>query len=442
MALRQIVVAEKIKEKEAALKEIRQQRTELISRKNLLEDEINAAETDEQRKEIEKKVDEFVIERDKNDESIKATELELEELREEQRRLNEKSPKNVRVSGRLEKEEIYKDMENIILRNGDSLFDIRSEIFDSEQRNLNLGKYVRGMVTGRWDNADNERSAMLTSGASSLIPSPLYAKILDKARNISVFTAANVPVVEMETNNLTVAKIKEDLKAAFKAEGNEATESTPLELEGVTLTSKTIYGYAYVSLEAIESAQNLDAVLADSFGKAVAEGIDQGMLYGVYSGSAYQDYAPAGIFNNDGINSITAAHSDYDDIIKAIGRIRANNGIASTMAINANTEEVLSLLKDGNGQYLTPPRAISDINQFVSNQLSYDAAEGSDLLVFDPNALLIGVQQGINIKVFDGDTECIKKGLVCFRVMSMIDCVVLQPKHISRITGFGKSGQA
>ncbi|WP_165920893.1 phage major capsid protein [Muricomes intestini] len=282
---------------------------------------------------------------------------------------------------------------------------------------------------------------MLTSGANALIPAPLYSNIVDKARNLSVFTASGVPTVVMETNNLTVAKIKEDLQVAFKPEGEKATESTPLELEGVTLNSKTIYGYAYVSMEAIQSAQNLDAILTDSFGKAVAEGIDQGMLYGVYSGTTPQEYAPAGIFNNADINTIAASTSDYDDVVRAIGQIRANNGVAATMAMNANTEQVLSLLKDKNGQYLTPPKAITDVSQIVSNQLAYDAAAGSDILVFDPSALLIGVQMGVNVKVFDGDTASIERGLVCFRIASMIDCVVLQPKHISRITGFGKDGE-
>lgn len=440
MACKQVELGAKIKECLKELEELRTKRSDLIHKRNQLEDEIKEVRTDQERKETERKVNSFAGERDANDKEIEKCEKELEELRAEQKRLNDNAPKlnpGAGESGRNGGN--YRGMENIVLRSNESLFERKN--FSPEEKGLNLGKYVRGMVTGRWQDAEQERAAMLTSGANALIPAPLYSNIVDKARNLSVFTASGVPTVVMETNNLTVAKIKEDLQVAFKAEGEKATESTPLELEGVTLNSKTIYGYAYVSMEAIQSAQNLDAILTDSFGKAVAEGIDQGMLYGVYSGTTPQEYAPAGIFNNTDINTIAASTSDYDDVVRAIGQIRANNGVATTMAMNANTEQVLSLLKDKNGQYLTPPKAITDVSQIVSNQLAYDAAAGSDILVFDPSALLIGVQMGVNVKVFDGDTASIERGLVCFRIASMIDCVVLQPKHISRITGFGKDGE-
>lgn len=440
MALKQIVLAGEIAEKKEQLDQLREKRIALNKRQRELEDEINSAESNEQRAEVDEKIDKFVAERDSNNEEIEEAESELEELQKRMEQKYSRIPQTtVSEEKREQKGDIYREMSGIVLRKNDSLYERRKPEFTDVEKNLSLGKYIRGMVTGRWDNAENERSAMLTSGANSIIPSPLYSRIVDKARDLSIFSSANVPTVVMESNNLTIAKIKEDLIASFKEEGKAAAESSPLELEGITLNSKTIYGYAYVSLEAIESAENLDSILTDSFARSVANGIDKGMLYGVYSGSAYQEYAPAGIFNNTEINTITAASSDYDDVIKAGGRIRANNGVASILAMNANSEETLSLLKTSDGQYLTQPQAVADLKRIVSNQLNHSDEDGDDMLVFDPNALLIGVQQGINIKVFDGDTESIKRGLVCFRVMSMVDCVVLQPKHISRIKGFGKA---
>lgn len=446
MALRQIVLADKIQKGKEELVNLKRTRGELETREAELSEMIKGvtANTSETRKkEIEGQIDEHVRKRDSIEEKIRSIETEIADAETEIERMNNKSPKSNFMKCEFERKlnggnDMYRDMESIVLRSNESLFEKHRTMFAPEELNMNLGKYIRGMVTGKWNGAENERAAMLTSGASSVIPAPLFDRVIDKSRNVSIFSSANVPTVIMDTDNLTVAKIKKDLAAGFKEEGEEATESTPLELEGIKLKSKTIYGYAYVSLEAINSAKNLDSILTDSFGKAVAEGIDKGMIYGVYSGSAYQEFAPSGIFNNDNINIIPALNSNYDDIIRAIGKIKANNGTATIMAINADTEERLSLLKDKNEQYLTPPKAVSDITRIVSNQLEYKENVGSDLLVFDPNALLIGVQQGINVKVFDGNEECIKKGLVCFRVMAMIDCVVLQPGHISRVTGFGK----
>ena len=442
MALRVLKLAEEKRQKEILLESKRAERRALYHERNKLEDEINAVDgntTEEERDALESKVNEFVEEASKLEKETKEIEAEIEEIEKAIAEEEERSRSAIilKENQNQQSERLYKGMENIILRSNDSFFE-RSG-FSAEDKQLNLAKYVRGMVTGKWNNAEMEKRAMLASGASSLIPTPLYANIVDKARNLSIFTAANVPVAPMETNNLKVVKVKEGLKAGFKREGEAAEESTPLELEGVTLQAKTIYSYAYVSLEAIESAQNLESILYNSFGAAVAEGIDKAMLYGVYSGGELQDYAPAGIFNNPDINVVTATDSNYDEIIKGIGKVKAANGVPTTLAVNATTEETLSLLKDQNGQYITPPTAYKSIRQIVSNQMAYDESTGSDLLVFDPNALLIGIQNGINIKVFDGDTECIKRGQVCFRVMAMIDCVVLQSKHICRITEFGKT---
>ena len=53
--------------------------------------------------------------------------------------------------------------------------------------------------------------------------------------------------------------------------------------------------------------------------------------------------------------------------------------------------------------------------------------------------MLIGIQKNINIQMFTDSDECIKKGLVGFRIYSMLDCVVTQPKHICKITGMNKT---
>lgn len=422
------------------LRESREEEKKLKDQERELENKIKNCNENtpiETREEIDTEIDELEKKKEETQQKILDLEKEIEELEKELKELEEKQKQGVYNTG--EEGRNYSGMKNIILRKEDKLFNKMN--FTSDERNLNLGKYIRGMVTGKWENAELEKRELLTSGASSLIPQPLYAQIIDKARNVSIFGASSVPTVLMETNNLSLAKIKEDLKAEFKEEGKEGKESTPLELESLVLKSKTIYGYAYVSLEAIESAENLDSILIDSFGKSVAESIDKAMLYGVYSTdtSSFVDYAPSGIFNNTDINKITASGSNYDDIIKGIGAIKNYNGLASHLVMNANTEETLSLLKDTTGQYITPPQAVKEVNKLISNQLNYEASAGSDILIFNPSSLIIGIQKAINIRMFEGDTESIKKGLVCFRIYSMIDCQVIQPKHICKIEGFGKA---
>lgn len=303
------------------------------------------------------------------------------------------------------------------------------------ERDGALGEVIRGMVTGKW-NDEQLRNIVTTTATGTLIPEVLSSKVIDIAREVSLFTQAGVPVVPMETNNITISRIKNDPKFSFKKEGAEGSE-IDFELDSVTLKSKTCYGYAYVSLEAIRSSVNLDSILYSVFASAIAQTIDNGMLYGQYNldTSTYDDFAPSGIMNDTGINVINAtAGEGYDDFIKAIGKIKGKNGVPSVIGINSNTEEMLSMLKTQEGQYLTPPNAYSEANTIVSNQLLHDDTDGDDALVFDPQAMVIGLQNNIQIKIIE-DGECLKKGLVGFQIYSMVDCVAVKPKHICKITG-------
>lgn len=322
---------------------------------------------------------------------------------------------------------------DIALRSKDSLE--RSLNIPSNKSNLDIGKYVRGMVTGNWENAENEKRAMVTSGTGVIIPQVLSARIIDVARTQSLFAKAEVPIIPMTSNNESIARLKSGPIFKFKEEG-KTTEESKFELESIKLQSKTCYGYAYVSLEAIQSSKNLRDIIINSFSKAISEAIDNGMLYGQYNGTTYDKFAPSGIMKDEEINVIEAKAGDnYDVFIKALGKVRKANGTPTVYGVNSETEELLSLTKDSTGQYLDEPKAISKLMQVVSNQLKSDETTGSDGIVFDPNAMIIGIQNNVSIQMFDTSDECIQKGLVGFRIYSMLDCVVTQPKHICKITG-------
>lgn len=331
--------------------------------------------------------------------------------------------------------------EPLFLGSGRKMVDIarerHPEQIDLFTNDNSLGDTIRGIVTGKW-NRPELKNAISTSGTSVIIPSVLSAGVIDLARELSLFGAANVPTVSMETNNLKISRVASDPTFKFKAEGAAATENS-FSLDSVTLNAKTIYGYAYVTLEAIESSQNLDAIIRQVFAEAMARGIDKTMLYGQYNEDTadYDSFAPSGIMRDAGILQLAVDHYgvSYNDFIMAIAKIRKQNGNPSAVAINARTEEMLSLLTDLNGVYLQPPKAYSDLQQIVTNQLTEDDINGSDALVFDPAAMLIGIQNRMRIKVMDQGDEQLKKGLVGFQIYSMLDCKVVRPKAICKITG-------
>ena len=325
--------------------------------------------------------------------------------------------------------------DGLALRNGDSML---SRCTDKSGKNLDLGKYVRGIVTGNWDNATEERSAMTIGSLGAVIPEVLSARIIDTARNISLFTSANVPVYPMESNNLTIARVASDPVFKFKEESADGDEVN-FSLDSVELNAKTAYGHAYVSLEAIHSAKNLGQILNNVFAQAIADAIDKGLLYGQYNATthSYDTFAPSGIMNDTDVEEIEATNNGYDDFIKAIGAVKRNNGTPTVLGINAVTDELLNLYTDGNGVYQTAPESVQNLKRIVSNQLAYDETDGSDALVFDPEAIAIGIQKNVVVRMITDSDYCIKNGMVGFQVYAMLDGKAVRPTHIAKITGIG-----
>lgn len=329
-----------------------------------------------------------------------------------------------------------------------------SDKYKSKQ-NLNLGKYIRGLVTGNWIDAEAEKRSVTTSSIGTIIPTVLSAQVLDMAFNKSIFLNSDVPVVPMISNNLTYAKIKKigtptfvstdsstsqfdvkQLSEYFKEEMAEGKE-IDFELENITLKAKTCYTYAYVSLESIHSAENLNEILIEAFSNAIATGIDKAFLYGVYNSESkqYETFAPDGILNDTNILTLTSTGASWDDYIKAVSKIKTYNGVPTNYAINSQTEELLNLLKTTEGQYLEKPKSLDILSPVVTNQLESDETKGNTSLVYDKNALVVGMQVNLNVRMITDSDYCLKHGAVGFQIYSMLDCKTLYPQKICKITG-------
>ena len=96
----------------------------------------------------------------------------------------------------------------------------------------------------------------------------------------------------------------------------------------------------------------------------------------------------------------------------------------------------MALLTDNNARDLKEPVQFEEMKKIISNQLAYDEETGSDALIFDPNAMIIGTQKSITIRMFEDSDYCIKHGAVGFQIYAMTDCQIVQPKHICLISGY------
>lgn len=229
---------------------------------------------------------------------------------------------------------------------------------------------------------------------------------------------------------MTIARTTNAPEFKFKAELAKA-EPVDFGLEALELKAKMVYGYAYCSLEMFHSAQNLTEILTKVFSECIAQSIDNAMMYG----QAADSFAPKGIMNSTEINIIMATNTGFADYVKAIGAVRRKNGNPSVMGINASTDEIISLMTDNTGQPLQSPKAVDELKKIISNQLVSTPENGNDALIFDPQALLIGMQKNVIFRMFTDSEYCIENGAVGFQIYSLLDCVSIYPEHISKITG-------
>ena len=149
---------------------------------------------------------------------------------------------------------------------------------------------------------------------------------------------------------------------------------------------------------------------------------------------------PKGVLTYDTIKSVpvTAALEGYSPFVKAVGAIRKENGEPNSFVVNAATDEKFSNLTDTTGQPLNPPKVLEGLQYRVSNQLPADGGETLDestALIFDSQAMAIGMQVPIIIQASDSAHDAYTKGAVYIRVYSMLDICLLKPEHVCMITG-------
>ena len=303
--------------------------------------------------------------------------------------------------------------------------------YSKQDSYLDLGELVKVMA-GKGSNNSRENKyyrSMATAGNKVLVPMSLSDRIIDYARNQSA-VFGKIPIVQMQNNNLRIAVQTKDAQANFVNEGDlippSETIFAPVDLEG-----KTLAIFIPVSEQLLDSAQNLSQQLVYSCSQALSVALDRAILYG--KGVALEESEDTdeikGIFNYDSINKIShTVNADYDAIIKGLKSVKQNNIMPTDICYSSTVASELAMLKDSTGQYITEPRILSDYNKSESNNI-----KDTDILVYDYNALLLGIHKGITIEWgYTTDMfQRIQKGL---RLYVRADLGVVRPKGISAVT--------
>lgn len=272
----------------------------------------------------------------------------------------------------------------------------------NEKINADLGKMVKGMITGKWENASEEQKivAMNTNGDGNvLIPTPLSNSMIDLVRAKSVLSQAGVPIIPMDSSTLTVAKQESDVPTNWKKEG-EAIQIGDPTFSPVVFSAKTLVGMCKVSVEMLEDAQNIGELISNSLVESLALNLDRAGIIG--SGV---DPEPRGLYNLPSVTkqTIKSELKDYKSISKAITTILTANGEPNSIIMNPSVYGELDNLTDTTGQPLNAPQSFNGlINKLTTTQIPSDLGDkqdGSFAIVGDFTKLWLGVRTNVVLEV-------------------------------------------
>lgn len=318
-------------------------------------------------------------------------------------------------------------------------FVVQRGLAPRDQKDLSLRKYLRGLVTGDWHDADAERRAMAEGTSASggfMVPTILSAEIIDLARNQARVMQAGARVVPMPNKTLDIAKWVGDPTAAWR---NEAGTITPSDgtLGTVQLLAKSLASLTIASRELLEDAPNVEDELRQAFAAQFALTVDRAALYG--TGTAPE---PRGIKNTTGVTTTSLGANGsaltYDHLVDAAGVLADANELAGGVIYAPRTARGLAKSKDTANKYLEAPEYIAGLPRYESTQVPTNLVQGvattaSDVFVGDWNQLLIGVRTGLQVQVLTeryADTGQV--GFVCHW---RGDIAVARPKAFNVLVG-------
>ena len=302
---------------------------------------------------------------------------------------------------------------------------------------LSLDRVIRGITTGYWDGAEAEKRAMSEGTATAgghLVPAPLAARVIDKARSQSVAVQAGATTVPMDSETLKYATVTGDPTIAIVGEGSAISDSD-FTFGSSTLTAFKLASLHFVSLELLEDANNLESFIESSLAEQFALGMDNQVLNG--TGSS----APTGILNTSGINSVavSGALANYDKFSDGVGEIRKDNFYNPLgMVIHPRDVAALDKLKDTTNQPLVPPQSYSALNMFQSSQLAINGGSGSDesnIIIGDFSELLLGMRTELRLEISREAKDAFEKGQVAIRAYMRFGVSIPRPTAFCKLTG-------
>ncbi|MFI5720204.1 phage major capsid protein [Nocardia sp. NPDC051750] len=302
---------------------------------------------------------------------------------------------------------------------------------------VSFDRYMRGIVTGNWDDAPKERA--LAEGTNSaggfVVPSPIASKVIDLARNSAQVINAGAQTVPMTSQTLRLPRLEGEGTPAWRNE-NAAVAEADLVFGAVTLTARSLTRLVKISRELFEDSDpSVSDIVSQAFAAQIALELDRVALRG--SGTAPE---PRGVLNTSGV-TVTAhgangATATYDFLLDALGAV-LNANFAPTAIIGApRLATTLGKLKDSTGNYLAAPQGLPPVlltKQVPTNLTVGTSTDTSEVYTADWTKLAIGIRTGFTLEVLrERYADNMQLG---FLAHLRADVAVLQPSAFHIDTG-------
>lgn len=267
-----------------------------------------------------------------------------------------------------------------------------ADVYKSDEP-LSLGRVCRAMAIGDWTDAPQEHRALSTVSnptAGIMVPNPLAATVIDKARAQSRLVQAGAKTIEMTSSTLDIARVATDATVEVKAE-NAQFSGSDVEFDAVTMTAITLGVLVKMSRELAADAPNAVSEIENAIAEKLAEKID---FYGLQGTG---DQQPLGLTNFSDTNTVNVGGSpDYGDILTGIKECKIDNHTPNAYIMSPANEDVLAqlLINSEVNHFAVPPVGVAALNDLSTNNMP-----DTDMVVGDFSQFLIGLRQGVFIEV-------------------------------------------
>ena len=318
----------------------------------------------------------------------------------------------------------------VVLRGDESLSKrlIQSGDIPLEQHGLDIGQTLVSLITGRWPEDGILQRAMSggadASGGYYLTPI-LSSQIIDLARQQSVLMLAGATTVLMDSSELGIVKVLSDSAVGFVAENADIPLVQPT-FGRVTFRARKLAARVGISIELVEDAPNAAEEVRAQLGKVLGLALDLSALKGTGDGEEI-----VGIFSHPDVQEISGVGSPtFDHILDAVQLVEDENGVPGAYLITPATKNTLSKIKDSAGNYLVVPAGITELNRFVTRQLS-----NAEACVGDFSQVMFGVRSDVTIEISTQGADAWAKDQVEIKIRWRGDSQLAQAKHLVRLLG-------